>query len=132
MIHPPERCYWKSGYRLPTSRATASYQLRLFAITHSGRSSSACTSSGSGIHRAREMKGAAALTLAYDRNLMGIDPEGLVHIGARLLAEHDGPMLREGLQGFHGAPIAVPRNPAQRPDPERLAIRFRRFGDSAA
>src|SRR3954451_19688696 len=41
--------------------------------------------------------------LAFDRNLLGIDPEGLVHIARRLLDETDGPMLRTGLQGFHGA-----------------------------
>jgi putative restriction endonuclease len=65
--------------------------------------------------------------LAYDRNLLGIDPEGVVHIAKRLLNERDGPMLREGLQGFHGVPIQLPRNVAERPDPERLALRFDRF-----
>jgi hypothetical protein len=38
--------------------------------------------------------------LAYDRNLLGIDPTGLVHIARSLREERDGPMLREGLQGF--------------------------------
>jgi putative restriction endonuclease len=66
--------------------------------------------------------------LAYDRNLMGIDPEGVVHIARRLREETDGPMLREGLQGFHGAVILQPRRPQDRPDPERLALRFERFG----
>lgn len=65
--------------------------------------------------------------LAYDRNLMGIDPEGVVHIGKRVLKERDGPMLREGLQGFHGHSIALPRRMADHPDPERLATRFDRF-----
>jgi putative restriction endonuclease len=41
--------------------------------------------------------------LAYDRNLIGIDPDGVVHIARRLLEEDDGPMLSGGLQGFHGA-----------------------------
>jgi putative restriction endonuclease len=44
--------------------------------------------------------------LAFDRNLLGIDPEGVVHIADRLLREIDGPMLRTGLQGFHGGSIA--------------------------
>lgn len=65
--------------------------------------------------------------LAYDRNLMGIDPRGAVHISRRLLAEIDGPMLRTGLQGFHGAAILQPRRAADRPDPERLEIRFEQF-----
>lgn len=65
--------------------------------------------------------------LAYDRNLMGIDPGGVVHIARRLLEEKDGPMLRVGLQGFHGVAIQQPRRPDQRPDPDRLARRFERF-----
>ena len=69
--------------------------------------------------------------LAYDRNLMGIDPEGVVHIDKRLLEERDGPMLREGLQGFHRAQILEPRHPRDRPDPARLAVRFERFTAAA-
>ena len=65
--------------------------------------------------------------LAFDRNLLGIDPDGIVHIAGRLLREIDGPMLQAGLQGFHGAPISIPRRPADRPDPARLAARFERF-----
>lgn len=65
--------------------------------------------------------------LAFDRNLLGIDPAGVVHIADRLLREIDGPMLRTGLQGFHNARIAVPRRPDDRPDPNRLEARFERF-----
>jgi len=65
--------------------------------------------------------------LAYDRNLLGIDPDGAVHIAGRLLREIDGPMLRTGLQGFHGANITLPRRPEQRPDAVRLQTRFDRF-----
>lgn len=70
--------------------------------------------------------------LAYDRNLMGIDPGGVVHIARRLRDERDGPMLREGLQGFHGASISVPSRLHERPDPTRLARRFERFSEDAA
>lgn len=69
--------------------------------------------------------------LAYDRNLLGIDPDGVVHIARRLLEERDGPMLREGLQGFHGADIRKPRRVADHPDPDRLAIRFDLFESAA-
>jgi putative restriction endonuclease len=69
--------------------------------------------------------------LAYDRNLLGIDPSGLVHIGARLLEGQDGPMLQAGLQGFHGANIAQPRRSNERPDPDRLALRFEEFQTAA-
>ena len=68
---------------------------------------------------------------AYDRNLLGIDPDGVVHIGERLLKEIDGPMLRSGLQGFHGAAILQPRAENDRPDPERLRLRYEEFLQAA-
>jgi putative restriction endonuclease len=69
--------------------------------------------------------------LAYDRNVMGIDPGGTVHIAERLLREIDGPMLRTGLQGFHGAKMLRPRRSQERPDPERLEVRFDAFRAAA-
>lgn len=65
--------------------------------------------------------------LSYDRNLLGIDPSGLVHISDRLLKDTDGPMLKAGLQGFHGQSIGQPESESERPDPERLALRFSEF-----
>jgi putative restriction endonuclease len=70
--------------------------------------------------------------LAFDRNLLGIDAEGVVHIADRLLREIDGPMLQTGLQGFHGGHIALPRRPEDRPDTVRLETRFDRFVRAAA
>jgi putative restriction endonuclease len=70
--------------------------------------------------------------LSFDRDLLGIDPGGVVHIARRLLREVDGPMLRTGLQGFHGDRIAVPRRPEDRPDPHRLELRFERFARASA
>jgi putative restriction endonuclease len=69
--------------------------------------------------------------LAYDRNILGIDRSGRVHIADRVLREHDGPMLRAGLQGFHGADMALPRRLSDQPDPERLARRFAEFASAA-
>jgi hypothetical protein len=37
-------------------------------------------------------------------------------------------MLQVGLQGFHRSAIQQPRDPRDRPDPERLRARFERFG----
>jgi putative restriction endonuclease len=65
--------------------------------------------------------------LAYDRHVLGIDPGGVVHIALRLLEQQDGPMLREGLQSFHGKHIALPSRIGDRPDPERLVLRYERF-----
>lgn len=65
---------------------------------------------------------------AYDRNILGIDPNHVVYINADVLAETDGPMLRHGIQEFHGSTLRVlPRRAVERPDPERLADRFGRF-----
>ncbi|MEJ7876908.1 MAG: HNH endonuclease [Solirubrobacterales bacterium] len=69
---------------------------------------------------------------AYDRNLLGIDPEGVVHIGHRLLDEIDGPMLKVGLQGFHGASILQPKRVEHRPEPARLEMRFSQFEAASA
>lgn len=65
--------------------------------------------------------------LAYDRNLLGIDPGGVVHIARALRDETDGPMLREGIQSFHGSRIHLPATSGDRPDPDRLELRFERF-----
>jgi putative restriction endonuclease len=65
--------------------------------------------------------------LAYDRNVMGIDPAGVVHIAGRLLHEIDGPMLSSGLQAFHQERIALPRHHVQHPDPSRLEVRYEQF-----
>lgn len=63
---------------------------------------------------------------------MGIDPDGVVHIATRLLGEIDGPMLRNGLQGFHGSDMVKPKRADERPDPRRLAVRFEEFSRAAA
>jgi putative restriction endonuclease len=55
-----------------------------------------------------------------------------VHIADRLLRQVDGPMMRTGLQGFHGEAIALPRRPDDRPDPVRLETRYERFLVAAA
>jgi putative restriction endonuclease len=63
---------------------------------------------------------------AFDHDLVGIDADYTVRISARLLDEHDGPML-ELLKGFDAQPLLVPQQLALRPDRERLADRFDRF-----
>ena len=64
---------------------------------------------------------------AYDANIIGIDPESRVHVNEAILREQDGPMLRHGIQAMHGRLLASPSLSSDRPDPERLAIRFGRF-----
>ena len=64
---------------------------------------------------------------AYDADLIGIDPDGLIHVSERLLGLRDGPMLELGLKALKGQAIRVPGHEALDPDPDRLAVRFERF-----
>jgi putative restriction endonuclease len=64
---------------------------------------------------------------AYDANILGVDPDCLVHIRHDVLKEHDGPMLQHGLQELHGKPITLPRAERHRPNREYLEVRFARF-----
>jgi putative restriction endonuclease len=65
---------------------------------------------------------------AYDRSILGISPDLVVHIDGEVLAEIDGPMLKHGLQEFHRAKLRIlPSRRADQPDRERLAERFTRF-----
>ena len=68
---------------------------------------------------------------AFDANLIGIDPDGRVHVSERLLAMHDGPMLEQGLKAFAGRLIRPPRREVDRPDRDRLAQRFEEFKKAA-
>lgn len=64
---------------------------------------------------------------AYDQDLVGIDPDFRVHVNRELLTESDGPMLRHGLQEMHGRIIQLPRRASDRPDRQRLELRYARF-----
>ena len=64
---------------------------------------------------------------AYDRNLLGIDPDYRVHIDEDLLIEIDGPMLQHGLKEMHGTTITIPKPKSQHPDRDKLSMRFELF-----
>lgn len=64
---------------------------------------------------------------AFDVGILGVDPLYRIHLRKDILEEHDGPMLRHGLQEMHGTRIQVPRDPHSRPDQEALAERFDQF-----
>jgi len=68
---------------------------------------------------------------AYDADLLGVSPDYVVHINADLLQEHDGPMLRHGLQEMNGRPLTVPKLVREKPDKDRLASRFGRFSSAS-
>lgn len=64
---------------------------------------------------------------AFDRNLLGISSDLEVRLNAALLDEIDGPMLRHGLQEMHGRELTLPSRRADRPDPDRIDLRFHEF-----
>ena len=68
---------------------------------------------------------------AFDAHLIGIDPDYRIHVSDRLLEIHDGPFLELGLKGIGGTLIDRPRWLKDRPDRDRLALRFEQFNKSA-
>lgn len=63
---------------------------------------------------------------AFDAQLIGVDPDYRLHVSDRLLNQKDGPML-EALKRLHGGMIHLPTRVKDRPDRDRLALRFARF-----
>ena len=57
----------------------------------------------------------------------GVDPDFQVHVSERLLDIRDGPFLELGLKGIAGTSIRLPQRVADRPDRDRLALRFAQF-----
>lgn len=65
---------------------------------------------------------------AYDRRILGITPGYEVRVNPTILEEVDGPMLRHGIQEFHGKKLLVlPERAKERPDPVLLEERFHAF-----
>ena len=64
---------------------------------------------------------------AFDRNILGIRPDYILEIREDILREHDGPMLKFGLQEIHGQEIRRPGPVEFRPDQTRLEIRYEEF-----
>ena len=67
---------------------------------------------------------------AFDKHLIGIDPDYRVHVSDQLLNKHDGPML-EALKRLNRGTIHLPKRPKDQPDRDRLAVRFERFKATA-
>jgi putative restriction endonuclease len=67
---------------------------------------------------------------AFDAHLIGIDPDYRIHVSDRLLEQKDGPLL-ETLKGLHHGKLHLPRRSQDRPDRDRLAMRFEDFKAAA-
>lgn len=64
---------------------------------------------------------------AYDRNMLGISPDYVVHVDRQVLAVTDGPMLRHGLQEMDGERLTLPRRTSDAPPRDLLAWRWEIF-----
>jgi putative restriction endonuclease len=64
---------------------------------------------------------------AFDRHVLGVRPDLTVELRPDVLREPDGPMLKYGLQGFQGARLPLPRDPALRPNREFVEERYGMF-----
>lgn len=63
---------------------------------------------------------------AFDAHLIGIDPDYCIHVADRLRSRNDGPIL-EALKHLHRSELHLPARLRDRPDRDRLAVRFERF-----
>lgn len=64
---------------------------------------------------------------AYDRDFLGLSPDYIIHINTDLMLEVDGPMLKYGIQAMDKRPLHVPARSGDRPDRDRLAVRWEEF-----
>lgn len=68
---------------------------------------------------------------AFDSLILGVSPDYKVHVRNDVLDEHDGPILRYGLQALHGAKLILPTSRSHWPSQEALDWRFQRFKAAA-
>lgn len=64
---------------------------------------------------------------AFDKNILGINPDYYVHVRTDILEETDGPMLKYGFQVLDNQKIILPYRRQDYPDRERLKERYEIF-----
>jgi putative restriction endonuclease len=64
---------------------------------------------------------------AFDRHILGINPDLCVEIRSDILEEVDGPMLKYGLQQMDGSSIELPSNKDLRPRLDLIQLRYAEF-----
>jgi putative restriction endonuclease len=70
---------------------------------------------------------------AFDAHFVAIEPEShRIRVQPRLLREHDGPVLRHGIQELEGTALRLPAREADQPDRLRLQRRWAQFEHASA
>jgi putative restriction endonuclease len=64
---------------------------------------------------------------AFDKNIIGINPDYQIKVRKDILLETDGPMLKYGIQYLENHKIILPKSKKNWPDRDRLKIRFDTF-----
>ncbi|MDX1639015.1 MAG: HNH endonuclease [Balneolaceae bacterium] len=64
---------------------------------------------------------------AFDRYILGVTPDFKIKVRNDILEEHDGPMLKHGLQELHNRKLILPKSKKLWPNQEYLDWRFKRF-----
>ena len=64
---------------------------------------------------------------AFDRYILGVTPEFEIKVRNDILEEHDGPMLKHGLQELHDKKLILPKSRKMWPNQENLEWRFQKF-----
>ncbi len=64
---------------------------------------------------------------AYEANLMGIDPDGKIHLSEKVSETTDGPMFDYGLLRLEGKMMRLPKFSGHHPNREYLAAKHEEF-----
>jgi putative restriction endonuclease len=68
---------------------------------------------------------------AFDRGFLGVRADYVLVARPDLLEEENGPTLVHSVQALHGTRIFLPHRRQDRPDPERLAVKYQQFIEGA-
>ncbi len=69
---------------------------------------------------------------AFDAGIIGIDPDGVVHVSEEAMEAIDGPFLDVSLKSLRGMRIRSPSEARLQPDRDMLAERFELFQEQSA
>ncbi|MYC63580.1 MAG: hypothetical protein F4X16_12250 [Caldilineaceae bacterium SB0661_bin_34] len=64
---------------------------------------------------------------AFNVNLLGVDPDGRIHVSEQLDAREAGDSFSRQLTSLAGRRISMPRTPELHPNRDLLAVRFEQF-----
>lgn len=67
---------------------------------------------------------------AFDKFILGVTPDYIIHVRRDVLDEEDGPMLLHGLKELHNSHIVLPSSKAHWPKQEYLERRYLRFREA--